>query len=223
VRMPTFTDLYYDAGNQLGNRNLKPEKAWTFSAGANLTRGLDEAGRIDAEVSAYYRIGQDIIDWINVPEDTRRPFHAANLERVDGAGVEISMKYHWNEWLKTVGVSYAYCWMDLGEYAECSRYLDYLSHKAVLRIEHRIAKLRKSEFGASWALTYQKREGYYNNVNGEVEKYGGVLLLDGEVYWRDRRFKASVQCSNMTNRRYYDYGGVLRPGAWAKAVLSFNI
>jgi len=223
MRMPTFTDLYYDAGNQLGNRDLKPEKAWTFTAGANIAKMLDEAGRIDAEVSAYYRIGQDIIDWINVPEDTRRPFHAANLERVDGAGVEIGVNYHWNEWLKNVSVNYTYTYLDLGDYAECSRYLDYLSHKAVLRIEHRIARLKESEFGASWALTYQKREGCYNNVEGVVERYGDVLLLDGDVYWRDRRFKAGIQCSNITNRRYYDYGGVLKPGAWAIVYFSFKI
>ena len=33
LRMPTFTDLYYNAGNQLGNRNLKPEEAWLLSVG----------------------------------------------------------------------------------------------------------------------------------------------------------------------------------------------
>ena len=41
VRMPTFTDLYYNAGNQLGNRDLQPEKAWTFSLGGTYNyRGL---------------------------------------------------------------------------------------------------------------------------------------------------------------------------------------
>ena len=33
LRMPTFTDLYYNAGNQLGNRHLKPEEAWLLSVG----------------------------------------------------------------------------------------------------------------------------------------------------------------------------------------------
>jgi len=223
MRMPTFTDLYYDAGNQLGDKYLKPEKAWTFAVGTNFRKDFGRAGSINAEVSAYYRIGQDIIDWINVSEDTKRPFHASNLDRVDGAGVEVGIHYRWNEWLKLIELSYAYTYMDLGDYSVCSRYLDYLSHKAILRIGHRIAKLKNSEFGASWALTYQKREGYYNNVEGEVQKYGGVLLLDGEVYWRDRRFKAGIQCSNMTNRRFYDYGGVLKPGAWAEATFSFKL
>ena len=231
-RLPTFTDLYYDAGNQLGDRNLKAEKAWTFLAGANYQANFDEAGKLKTEISTYYRLGENIIDWVYVPEDTKRPFHAQNLDGINTFGIELSALYKWNEWLKNVGLSYAYTYMDLGKYAESSRYLDYLSHKAVLQIEHRIAKIKgrdaahhvsDSEFGASWVLTYQKREGYYNDPDGNVCRYAGVLLLDGNIYWSNRTFKVSAECTNITNRRYYDYGGVLRPGIWANLRFSVKI
>ena len=63
LRMPTYTDLYYDAGNQLGSDSLQAEKAWLISLGAQYTWQWEKAGRLHIAGSAYYRLGQDIIDW----------------------------------------------------------------------------------------------------------------------------------------------------------------
>ena len=57
LRMPTFTDLYYNAGNQLGNRNLKPEEAWLLSIGykgnRSPTLSSREGGRFSWAVHWY--------------------------------------------------------------------------------------------------------------------------------------------------------------------------
>lgn len=224
LRMPTFTDLYYNAGNQLGNRNLRPEQAWTVALGANYTKDFgSHAGRLNTELGAYYRFGRDIIDWVFVPEDEKRPFHAANVDRVDAVGVELTATYCLNHWLKRVSLSYAYTYMDLGEHLAQSRYLDYLAHKAVLRLEHGICRFRSSEISASWVLSYQERRGNYNNVDGAVESYKPLLLLDGQLYWQNPTFKVAVDVTNITNRHYYDYGGILQPGAWAKVTFSAKL
>lgn len=223
LRMPTFTDLYYNAGNQLGSRDLRPEKAWTIDLGANYNKSFGRAGSLKTEVNAYYRFGRDIIDWVFVPDDAKRPFHAQNVEKVDAAGVELSAAYTWNRWLRRVQLSYAYTYMDMGEHLEMSRYLDYLSHKVVLRVDHGIAGFKNSEIAASWVLTYQRREGNYNNVDGQVCSYRPVLLLDGQLYWQNRNFKVAVDVTNITNRHYYDYGGILQPGAWAKVTFSAKL
>ena len=93
-----------------------------------------------------------------------------------------------------------------------SRYLDYLSHKLAIHLEHGIYK----GLGASWTVRFQKREGQYNNAEGEVADYQPVWLLDGSVYWQNKYLRVSADCTNITNTRYYDYGGILQPGAWAK-------
>ena len=216
LRMPTFTDLYYNAGNQLGNRNLKPEEAWLLSIGykGNLSPTLSsrEGGRFSWAVDWYYRWGKNIIDWVYVPTDTKRPFHAENQQQVNATGLELSLAYRLNEWLRCVSVDYAYTYLDLDLKEAGSRYLDYLSHKLAIHLEHGIYK----GLGASWTVRFQKREGQYNNAEGAVADYQPVWLLDGSVYWQNKYLRVSADCTNMTNTRYYDYGGILQPGAWAK-------
>ncbi len=212
LRMPTFTDLYYDAGNQLGNRNLKPEEAWLLSVGYKYTPDFGAAGKLFVAADWYYRWGKNIIDWVYVAEDTKRPYHAENRQQVNATGAELSVAYRLNEWLRTVSVDYAYTYLDLNLIEAGSRYLDYLSHKLTLRLEHGIYK----GFGASWTLRFLKREGQYNNAEGAVNDYQPVWLLDGSLYWQNNFLRVSADCTNMTNTRYYDYGGILQPGAWAK-------
>lgn len=229
LRLPTFTDLYYNAGNQLGNRNLKPEEAWVLSVGTQYNKNWQERGRLHVQADAYYRWGKNIIDWVYTAEDTKRPYHAQNWNKVNSAGVEATVQYRWNKWLRLVEASYAYTYLDLDVDKSGSRYLDYLKHKLTLRIDHGLG----GDFGASWALRYQERRGEYNNAEGEVHSYKPVVLLDGQVYW-DRTCKASVgqdpirlriaaSCTNMTNRHYYDYGGILQPGAWAKISMEIHL
>lgn len=214
LRMPTFTDLYYDAGNQLGNPDLKPEEAWLLSFGYKGDFPFPIShfhSQLSVAVDGYYRWGQNIIDWIYVAEDTRRPFHAANQQKVNAAGLELSVAYRLNEWLRCISVDYAYTHLDLDLKAAGSRYLDDLSHKLIFRLEHGIYK----GLGASWTVRFQKREGQYNDAEGAVRDYSPVWLLDGSVFWENRYLRISAACTNMTNTRYYDYGGVLQPGAWA--------
>ena len=88
-----------------------------------------------------------------------------------------------------------------------------------IHLEHGIYK----GLGASWTVRFQKREGQYNNAEGEVADYQPVWLLDGSVYWQNKYLRVSADCTNMTNSRYYDYGGILQPGAWAKVSIKAKL
>lgn len=218
LRLPTFTDLYYNAGNQLGNRDLKPEEAWVLSLGTQYNKDLGTNGKLSVAGDWYYRWGRNIIDWVYTPEDTKRPYHAQNHNVVNATGLEAQARYTYNEWLRSVSISYAYTYLDLDLEKSGSRYLDYLSHKLIVGLSHGIWVDRKtnSVLGASWNMTFQKREGQYNNAEGAVCDYAPVVLLDAQLYWEMKMVKIAIDCTNITNRRYYDYGGILQPGAWAK-------
>ena len=222
VRIPTFTDLRYDAGNQLGNKDLQPEKMWTVSVGGTYNRkGLSLIA------DGWYRLGTDIIDWVYVPADTKRPYHAMNQQRIHSAGTEFTVVYRYNDWLRMVRFSYAYTWLDLDLHEAQSRYLDYLSHKLVLGLEHGIWVSREPKklgvLAASWTLRWQRREGDYTSAEGLITPYQPVLLLDGAVYWQNDRVKISAECTNITNRHYYDYGALLMPGAWGTLTLEVHL
>lgn len=212
LRMPTFTDLYYNAGNQLGNRNLKPEEAWLLSVGYKYSQDFGKAGKLSLAADWYYRWGKNIIDWVYVASDTQRPYHAENQQQVNATGAEVSVAYRLNEWLRCISVEYAYTYLDLDLKEAGSRYLDYLSHKLVLHLEHGLYK----GLGASWSVRFQKREGQYNNAEGAVADFQPIWLLDGSLFWQNQYLRVSADCTNITNTRYYDYGGILQPGAWAK-------
>ena len=232
LRMPTFTDLYYNAGNQLGNRNLKPEEAWLLSIGYKGDISLPSTGKSGGALSWsadwYYRWGKNIIDWVYVAEDTKRPYHAMNQQQVNATGVEVSVAYRFPSFFPPswgdregplLSVDYAYTYLDLNLKESGSRYLDYLSHKLSIHLEHGIYK----GFGASWTVRFQKREGQYNNAEGAVANYQPVWLLDGSIFWQNKFLRVSADCTNMTNTRYYDYGGILQPGAWAKVSIKAKL
>lgn len=231
LRLPTFTDLYYNAGNQLGNKDLQPETAWLLSVGTKYQKRLGDASqrfpdqRISLAADAYYRFGRNIIDWVYVPEDAKR-HHAMNQQKVDAAGLEATVSYHLNEWLREVSVNYAYTWLSLDLKEAGSRYLDNLSHKLVLHVNHAFCVLphEAGVIGGSWTLRFQKREGQYTPIGGgEPADYEPITLLDGSVYYQHSKVRVSVDCTNMTNRHYYDYGGILQPGAWAKLSVSAKL
>jgi len=226
IRLPTFTDLYYNAGNQLGNRNLRPETAWTLSIGSEYSHSFaHQQGSLSARGNLYHRWGKDIIDWVYIPEDTRRPYHATNQQEVNTLGIEADLSYRWGEWLPYVGISYAYTHMDLNLQETGSRYLDYLKHHLTLRVEHAIWVdiTHKWKIGGNWALSYREREGQYNNAEGVVCDYQPTLLLDGSVYWKNEKVCVTAECTNITHQHYYDYGGVLQPGAWLKGSIMVQL
>ena len=214
LRLPTFTDLYYDAGIRKGNVDLKPEKAWTFDLGVRYGyKGLH------VQATGYYRIGEDIIDWQKRSGDEIL-YYAENIPRLDAAGAEVTVGYRYGPWLKNIEVSYTYAHLFLnGVDLAQSMYLDYLSHKAVLRIEHAIYK----GFGASWELSFSTREGAYTDMNQQLRSYAPLWLLDGSIYWEKESVRIALECTNMTNAHYYCYGGILQPGILPRATIRLTI
>lgn len=216
LRLPTFTDLYYKAGQQRGDKHLKPEEAWVLGVGAQYAQRFPEVDgrcRLDLTADAYYRWGRNMIDWIY--DESDELYHARNWQAVDAAGGELTARFAWNKWLRAVSLSYAYTWMSVDLSSTVSNYLDYLTHKAVLGVEHAIWTQGEWVLGANWHLSFRDREGQYLTADGVRENYKPLLLLDGEVYWQHPRVRVSLEATNMTNRHYYDYGGILQQGAFA--------
>ncbi len=213
LRLPTFLDLYYESPMQTSNPDLLPEESLTAELAVRYSGHGLRAG-----LSLYYRVGRNIIDWVKRPDEEK--WHSMNHSRVNAMGGELSIGYSHGYWLKNIEATYSYCHMDkdAGEYI--SKYaLDYLRHKFNLSLSHGIWR----GFGASWNLSYQSRAGSYTDAAGLVCSYTPVWLLDGRIYWQGRRCTLYVEASNITNARYYDYGGILQPGIWAKGGISVNI
>ena len=215
IRVPTFTDLYYHSATQQADPLTRPEKALQLELSAQYSKG-----HWYASVAGYYRWGTDIIDWIKSPDPDVVIWRSTNNSKVNAAGAEATVGVQGYEWIKRIELSYAFCDVHADAGGMMSLYvLDYLRHKATLRIEHKIYK----GFGASWALSFRQREGNYTSLEGTIEHYRPVWLLDGSVYWRNDFLKISVDAKNMADQLYYDFSGVVQPRHWVSASVQFTM
>ena len=215
IRVPTFTDLYYHSATQQADSLTKPEKALQVELSAQYSKG-----HWYASVAGYYRWGKDIIDWIKPADPEVVVWRSTNNSKVNAAGAEATVGVQGFEWIKRVELSYAFCDVAADAGGMMSLYvLDYLRHKATLRIEHKIYQ----GFGASWALSFRQREGEYTSLEGTIEHYRPVWLLDGSVYWRNEFLKVSVDAKNMADQMYYDFSGVVQPRHWVSATVQFTL
>lgn len=219
LRMPTWTDLFYHAGVQRGNTALKAEKAWLLSLGGQYTWTWEKGGRLHLSGDLYYRWGQDIIDWTYNEADSL--FYATNQNSVNAFGIDLVADYHLNAWLRKVAVRYAYTTLSLDLTQTKSQYLDHLRHKIVVTVDHGIYVWKKGCVGANWSLRWQDRAGSYVDIYGKAgNAFQPVLLLDGSLYLELAPLRVAIECQNMTNRHYYDYGGILMPGAHGRLSVS---
>lgn len=217
-RMPTFTDLFYKSPTQEGNIGLKPEKTNSLRLGVlHRTRG------VQAQVSAFYDFGTDMIDWVMYSAEDK--YHSANF-RLDNRGFDVNadiMPREWNPsyYIKKVHVGYAY--INQARYDDITIYksnyaMEYLRHKVTASVDHRIF----SALSASWAFRWQERMGSYiiyenNKSTGVAHPYSPYALFDLKLMWQKPRYEIALSLNNLTNRRYYDLGNVEQPGFWLMA------
>lgn len=202
LRMPTFTDLYYHSAIQEANAALHPEVG-TFG---EMSVHYDHDSW-HANMTVYGRRGENVIDWIQKPGDTL--WRSANHTEVNAVGIEMSVAYTPDSWLRNAEVNYAFCRLDKEAGAYLSKYaLDYLRHKMNMAISLRLAR----HLTADWQLCYQQRHGSYMDADGNATDYAPVWLLNGRVSYRLHHATIYVEGSNLLNRVYFDYGGIRQPG-----------
>jgi len=208
VRLPTFTDLFYKSATQLANPNLLPERSQTIEIG---TKVLQSNWKLDAEV--YYRLGQNVIDWVKLPTET--VWQSKNLTNVNALGGDLSLAYFFEKsFVKKISVAYSYLQMDKSADNFDSKYvLDYLKNKLIISINHSIW----SNLSATWNVGYYDRMGTFTDTNKNVQKFEPYALVDCRLLWLNGKVDIFADLNNILNAKYADYGGLAQPG------INFNI
>ena len=208
MRMPTFTDLHYNGPGLEGTATLKPEECSDVNIG-----GMLSSGPFTMNFKAFYRHGTNMIDWVKyVGADV---FTTANSD-IDFLGAEVAaaLNFGQEKFVRNVGLSY--CYLDKyrrhpEENAQYESDLDYLRHKLVVSLNHRVA----GRLSAQWEMVLKDRRGWFDNAKtGERQDYGRFATLDLKLQWTERAYALYLKASNLTNHRYYDYPNVLQPGLW---------
>lgn len=224
LRMPTFTDLYYNDPSSSGNPELKPEEAYSFETGVKYSkRG------INGQILGFRRYGKNMIDWVKEAETDK--WQAMNLTNVTLSGFEVSGNLQLAEITSNnypvKSISFGYCYLSASKSSDdyLSRYvLDILQHKADLRIVHSIYK----GLSASWSLSWQDRLGGYipfeGGIAGTTEvPYAPYFLLDGRLSYTFKRCNFYIDATNLLNETTVDFGNVPQPGRWIMAGVRVDI
>ncbi|MDR2824669.1 MAG: TonB-dependent receptor [Prevotellaceae bacterium] len=208
-RFPTYTDLYYTTTeSHTSDMNLKPEKATNFEIG---TKYVKNGFYINGDL--YYRIGTDIIDWVRPFATTENPAPKwqSSHGNINVLGSNFSAQYVFknNFLLKKAHISYSYLTQDKKRIdGYDSKYaLDYLKHKLVYEINHKIYK----NVNVNWTATWQDRNGDYTNKENERVEYAPFFLLDARLQWEIAKMKIFADFNNIANTKYADFGGIAMP------------
>ncbi|MDA3865638.1 MAG: TonB-dependent receptor [Salinivirgaceae bacterium] len=216
LRLPTFTDLYYNGPSNIGNPYLKPEKAKTGEIGIKHTKP-----GIIIQASAYMRKGESIIEWVReTTTGNNAVWQTQNLTSVDAKGINASAKAKINKFwpnfpVSTVAVNYAYVDLKPNTNGYETKYVaDNLKHNLKIRIDHAIY----NGFYASWGLQFQDRNGTYTlyengSFTNEVD-YKPFWTINVRAGWKNVNWNVFTEVNNLSGETYFDISNVPQPGRW---------
>ena len=192
-RIPTYTDLYYNDSNTIGNSNLKPEEAFAQEIGLKFN-----SGRFTSSVAIFNRDADNLIDFIR--PDVTSKYEATNIAKVNTKGFELNTDYRFkiNEYNQTVSFGYNYLNDDiLDQNKDLSRYsLNTLKHQFITRFESKLFKNVRQ-----------------NIIYKHAERTIGTSynVWDASVIVAVNAFNFTVTANNIFNAEYIESGFVPMP------------
>jgi iron complex outermembrane receptor protein len=200
-RMPTFTELYYQSPANMGNPDLRPERAWCVETGLSW-----QASGKKAEAVVFYRNEQDRIDWMAASKSD--PWRAVNIGKTRAAGVSANASADVRGGFRVRGSYTGIAWNALPQEAAVSKY-------GVHSLRHLVFVSASGEIvdGLELGLfsVYKKRAGAQPAV-----------FLDCSVSMGIRGAKVSVHMENLLDEHFEDLPGVPSPGRALFAGYAWN-
>ena len=225
MRIPTYTDLYYQGPTNIGNPDLLPEECVNYEIG--LSADLKIAS---FQSTLFYRQGKNTIDWVRTSDTVK--WQPLNYTSVNSKGFEMSLGFkpflrlrNGQYVIQTLSLGYAFNDVDKNSDTYDSYYvMDYLRHKGTVQLTHLIYK----NIFAAWSWTYQDRAGnymHYNLATGDesLSDYPSFNLIDVRLFWRSRNWYIYANMSNLFNVEYVDYGNINQPGRWFTTGIKYSI
>ncbi len=229
LRMPTYTDLFYNSTTIQGNPDLKPEESLTFEGGFKY-RTLNG---VTANLSAFKRDGKNMIDWgkpINASSDEK--WTTSNINEITTYGIETNLNFDLTKVFKSqrifnsLQMNYSLLNQDksLPEGYNSRYVFDYLKHKLTGTLSHNLF----SNLSASWTLQYQDRVGGYSEYDidtgsEESKEYDPFSVVDLKIIWSVTNYKIYAEASNLFDVKYTDIGQLYQPGQWIKVGMQFKL
>ena len=203
-RIPTYTDLYYNDSNTIGNSNLKPEEAFAQEIGLKFN-----SGRFTSSVAIFNRDATNLIDFIR--PDVTSKYEATNIAKVNTKGFELNTenRFKINEYNQTVSFGYNYLNDDiLDQNKDLSRYsLNTLKHQFITRFSSKFLKNVRQN------IIYKHAE---RAIGTSYNVWDASVIVDFNT------FNFTVTANNIFNADYIESGYVPMPPSSLLFGLRYN-
>lgn len=237
MRLPTFTDLYYSSAAQINNPDLVPEQAITYRIGGGYGKGPWQISAM-----AFYRDGRNVIDWVWRDElvvngeTLYDKWHSEQESRLGTFGADLQAGYRPRSGLlRSISLSYGYITTSKLNDVVTSSVFDYMRNKLSVSME--LSPLK----GFTVALTgtlydrYGSYTAYLRNADGSLKfdaeghmvteqvDFKPYFLLRARLRYESGPVAIHLDADNVTDTRYCDFGGLIRPGFWLTGGVTITI
>jgi len=220
LRMPTFTDLFYNTSAAQGNRSLKPEEVKAIESGLRW-----HSPAIESRITGFYRYSTQLIDWGRTSADQK--YQSVNISEMNTTGIQVYLSLTPKEWvrfltpIKKINIDYLHLQQDKESDATYdSRYvMDYLRNKLVVGLTHQVI----SRVTASWNASWIDRMGTYTDGADQPQSYASYWLCDLRLTWSSTMVDIYTEASNLFDQSYEDIGNIPQPGRWIRGGIKLKL
>jgi iron complex outermembrane receptor protein len=196
MRVPSFTELYYNDPTTVGDPGLSAEKAWNYQAGYDYQKEGLSLGTV-----FFLREENDFIDWVKSSAGQAK-WEAKNLTESKIFGIENYLRLSINQ---NLALDSNYTYID-----KRSRAKDYLFKYGPNYVRHLINNSLNFNlpFGIqTLKFTYKKKP-----------LRDGWFLLDAHLsYNLNKNSQIFLHITNLLNVEYQEIEGIPQPGRWIEA------
>ncbi len=223
LRMPTFTDLFYNSPTHMANSDLQPEKAYSLESGIK-----NQSKAIHFELIAFKRWGVNMIDWVMFENDDK--WQSLNHTNIDISGIELYFRKHIN-FIKSnshtkpnISFAYTYMYADKESGQMISQYaLDFLKSKLDIQISLPVFK----NGGVNLDISRQHRAGGYmqydNGYFTNTINFEPYWLIDLKVLYNLKSVQVFAELENLFDVDIIDIANVPQRGRWMRAGLKYKL
>jgi vitamin B12 transporter len=222
LRLPTFTDLFYNGPSNIGNVNLQPEESWSYEAGLKFQNKT-----FNSNFSVYYRDAKNLIAWVKpIDSDPSEKWETQNLTNVLTKGFKITNTLNFDKyWINQIRIDYNYLeQISNSENYDTKYSLNNLKHNLIININNKLWE----RINLSWNLRFQDRAGSYTKYDFSVKEYVGdqdfepFFLLDLKLSYNYEIITVFMELQNAFNTDYIDIGNIEMPKRWFRAGFNLN-
>ena len=192
IRVPSFTELYYNDPTTVGNSNLSAEKSLNYEFGYEIKKEKFSFGP-----TVFFRREDSFIDWVKT--DPSQLWQAQNIPGTDCFGIEARLGVELNR-ITSVDTNYTY----INKSADNNGYLFKYGPNYARHLWNTEFKF-KLPFGfQSIGFTYKQKPG----------RSGWFLLNARFNYDLNKNMSLFVSGTNLLNVGYQEIEGIPQPGRW---------